>query len=113
MTYGRWYPTGTTLADGRVLVTSGGTNCPNCNVPGDPHNGLADIAEIYNPATNTWTQLSSVAVPPADVSPYVPAAGWPHLRQQRECGSDRECRPQPELRRPGRRLARYGTAAAR
>ncbi len=59
MTYGRWYPTGTTLADGRVLTTSGGTNCANCNVPGDPHNGLADIAEIYNPSTNSWAQLSS------------------------------------------------------
>jgi hypothetical protein len=60
MTYGRWYPTATILADGRVLTTSGGVNCPTCNIPGDPHNGLADIAEIYNPANNTWSQLSSI-----------------------------------------------------
>jgi hypothetical protein len=48
MTYARWYPTATSLGDGRVLVTSGSTTCVTC---------IADIPEIYNPSTNTWTQL--------------------------------------------------------
>ena len=90
MTYGRWYPTSTTLADGRVLTWSGGTTCANCAIPGDPHNGLADIAEIYNPATNLWSQLTSARAAAADVPAHVPAAGWTGLREQREHGSDRQ-----------------------
>ena len=46
----RWYPTATTLPDGRVLVTSGATTCFDC---------IADIPEIYDPNTNSWTQLTS------------------------------------------------------
>jgi chitodextrinase len=49
MLYGRWYPTVTELADGRMLVTGGETTCNDCNAP---------IPEIYDPATNAWTQLS-------------------------------------------------------
>ncbi len=49
MAFPRWYPTATTLPDGRVLVTSGTTTCSTC---------LADTPEIYDPASNTWTQLS-------------------------------------------------------
>jgi chitodextrinase len=49
MLYGRWYPTVTELPDGRMLVTAGETTCNECNAP---------IPEIYNPATNAWTQLS-------------------------------------------------------
>ncbi len=49
MAYQRWYPTVTSLPDGRVLVTSGSTTCVTC---------IADIPEIYNPSTNTWTQLT-------------------------------------------------------
>jgi Galactose oxidase-like, Early set domain/Concanavalin A-like lectin/glucanases superfamily/Bacterial Ig domain/Bacterial Ig-like domain/Kelch motif/Galactose oxidase, central domain len=49
MAFPRWYPTTTTLPDGRVLVVSGSTNCITC---------IADIPELYNPTTNTWTQLS-------------------------------------------------------
>lgn len=59
MSYARWYPTSTTLPDGRVLTVSGAIDCPNCAIPGDPHDGLADIGEIYNPATNTHTELTS------------------------------------------------------
>jgi len=59
MAYPRWYPTVTTLADGRVLVTEGEIACDGCN---------ATIPEIYDPATNTWTPL-----PGADLSlPYYP-----------------------------------------
>jgi galactose oxidase-like protein len=49
MAYARWYPTATSLPDGRVLVVSGSTTCVTC---------IADIPEIYNPSTNTWTQLT-------------------------------------------------------
>lgn len=49
MSQARWYPTATTLPDGRVLVTSGSKNGP-----GD----IADIPEIYDPATNRWTLLT-------------------------------------------------------
>src|SRR6185312_625117 len=56
MAYRRWYPTATTLPDGRVLVTSGGQSCLTC---------LADLPEIYDPATNRFTTLTSarLAVP--------------------------------------------------
>jgi hypothetical protein len=50
MSYGRWYPTGTVLGDGRVLVTSGNTTCGTC---------IADIPEIYDPVTSSWTQLTT------------------------------------------------------
>jgi galactose oxidase-like protein/Kelch motif protein/List-Bact-rpt repeat protein len=49
MLYGRWYPTVTALPDGRVLVIAGETTCDECNAP---------IPEIYDPAANSWTQLS-------------------------------------------------------
>ena len=49
MAFQRWYPTATTLSDGRVLVVSGATTCFTCT---------GDIPELYNPATNTWTQLT-------------------------------------------------------
>ena len=56
----RWYPTLTTLSDGRVLVTAGTMNgCDGCN---------ALTPEIYDPATNKWTELPGV---PLDV-PYYP-----------------------------------------
>jgi len=51
MAYARWYPTATTLRDGRVLVTSGhisgGTN--------------ATIPEVFDVTTNTWTQLTGAS----------------------------------------------------
>ena len=52
MSYRRWYPSATTLGDGRVLVTSGGQTCLTC---------LADIPEIYNPVTNSWTRLTGAS----------------------------------------------------
>lgn len=52
MAYRRWYPTATTLSDGRVFVLSGYDDCygPSC---------LVGRPEIYNPLTNAWTSLSS------------------------------------------------------
>jgi hypothetical protein len=54
----RWYPTNTTLPDGRILVTAGEINCDACN---------ALIPEIYNPVTNTWTELLGA---PLDLTYY-------------------------------------------
>ena len=50
MAYPRWYPTVTVLSDGRLIVTSGETNCNGCD---------ETIQEIYDPSTNSWSQLSS------------------------------------------------------
>jgi len=50
MNYQRWYPSATTLSDGTTIVTSGEMN-------GDEDD--ATIQEIYNPSTNSWSQLSS------------------------------------------------------
>jgi hypothetical protein len=54
MSYGRWYPTAITLPDGRVLVVAGDDGCVGCWVANP---------EIYNPATNTWVQLSNASNP--------------------------------------------------
>ena len=62
MNYARWYPTVTKLPDGRMLVVSGATNCPDCATPGAPHNGIAAIPEIFDPATNTWSSLTSASL---------------------------------------------------
>jgi PKD repeat protein len=51
MRYARWYPTVTTLPDGRVLAT-GGT---------DEGKGKTRIPEIYDPATDSWTELPGAA----------------------------------------------------
>jgi hypothetical protein len=50
MAYRRWYPTATTLADGRVLVTAGSVNTTIDYVP---------IPEVYDPVTNSWTTLTA------------------------------------------------------
>ena len=48
MTDLRWYATSTTLADGKVLATSGDA----------PDGSRSQIPELYDPATNTWTRLT-------------------------------------------------------
>lgn len=53
MAFRRWYPTSTTLSDGRVIVIGGAQTCLTC---------IAEIPEIYNPITNTWTQLSAARI---------------------------------------------------
>ena len=50
MSYARWYPQANILPNGNILVTSGETNCAGCDVT---------VQEIYNPSTNSWSQLSS------------------------------------------------------
>jgi hypothetical protein len=49
----RWYPTTITLADGRVLAVSGTSTCYTCEV---------ENPEIYNPATDTWTELEDASL---------------------------------------------------
>jgi hypothetical protein len=61
MAYRRWYPTATTLADGRVLITAGWQTSNHSN---------AGIPEIYNPSTNSWTQLAS-ANNPFETYPFI------------------------------------------
>lgn len=60
MTWDRWYPTVTTLADGRMLVTSGWQCSPYSSSqyhcpPGVNHSVL--IPELYDPESNTWAEL--------------------------------------------------------
>ena len=62
MQYPRWYPTLTKLPDGRMLVVSGSTNCPECLNPNVAHPNIATVPEIFNPATNAWTSLPSASL---------------------------------------------------
>ena len=75
MSYRRWYPSATTLGDGRVLVTSGGQTCLTC---------LADIPEIYDPATNKLDEADGRIVGHAVLSVHLPAAGRTCPRRRRE-----------------------------
>ena len=54
MQYKRWYPTATTLSDGRVMVTAGWQSSAHTN---------AGISEIYDPSTNSWTSLTNANNP--------------------------------------------------
>ncbi|HEY6889952.1 MAG TPA: LamG-like jellyroll fold domain-containing protein, partial [Solirubrobacter sp.] len=60
MSRGRWYPTTTTLPDGRVLIVSG-----DGIVQGGPYTPFYapsnTVPEIYNPATNTIAAMPSAA----------------------------------------------------
>ena len=54
MAFRRWYPTATTLSDGRILVTAGWQTTTHTN---------AGIPEIYDPVANTWTRLTNANNP--------------------------------------------------
>lgn len=54
MQYRRWYPTATTLSDGRILVTAGWQTSAHTN---------AGISEIYDPVSNSWTSLTNANNP--------------------------------------------------
>jgi hypothetical protein len=62
MNYARWYPTVTKLPDGRMLVVSGAIDCPDCATPGAPHNGIAALPEIFDPATNSWSVVTGASL---------------------------------------------------
>jgi PKD repeat protein len=49
MRHARWYPTVTTMANGRVLVTSGD----------DESKARVDVPEVYDPATNSWSTTTA------------------------------------------------------
>jgi hypothetical protein len=53
MAVGRWYPTVTTLPNGRLLVVGGEVNCNECN---------ALIPEVFDPATGNWTRLTNASL---------------------------------------------------
>jgi hypothetical protein len=61
MAYKRWYPTATPLHDGRILVTAGWQTTAHSN---------AGISEIYDPKTNSWTQLRN-ANNPFETYPFI------------------------------------------
>jgi hypothetical protein len=61
MAYKRWYPTATTLPDGRILVMAGWQTSAHTN---------AGISEIYDPVTNSWTKLTN-ANNPFETYPFV------------------------------------------
>jgi hypothetical protein len=61
MSYDRWYPTATTLSDGRILVTSGAQK-----QAGD----IAGIPEVYDSSTNQWTKLTN-ANNPFETYPFI------------------------------------------
>jgi hypothetical protein len=61
MAYKRWYPTATTLPDGRVLVMAGWQTSAHTN---------AGISEIYDPIKNTWTQVTN-ANNPFETYPFI------------------------------------------
>jgi Domain of unknown function (DUF1929)/Bacterial Ig domain/Carboxypeptidase regulatory-like domain/Kelch motif len=61
MSYRRWYPTATTLSDGRMLVTAGWQTTNHTN---------AGIPEIYDPSTNQWTKLTN-ANNPFETYPFI------------------------------------------
>jgi hypothetical protein len=52
MHYARWYATGTTLGDGRMLVTSGYDRSSS---------DIVTIPEVYNVKTNTWADLPTAS----------------------------------------------------
>ena len=54
MQYRRWYPTATTLSDGRIIVTAGWQTTAHTN---------AGISEIYDPIANKWTSLTNANNP--------------------------------------------------
>jgi hypothetical protein len=61
MAYSRWYPTATTLSDGRVIVMGGWQTTNHTN---------AGIPEMYDPIANTWTKLTN-ANNPFETYPFI------------------------------------------
>jgi hypothetical protein len=63
LTGGRWYPTVTTLADGRALVFSGDNIQADDSPPGNPLSFKSStVPEVYNPATNSYQRLTGAQV---------------------------------------------------
>lgn len=63
MSVKRWSHTATTLADGRVLVAGGRTGVSAAVPPTHPFFGVVlDTAELYDPATDSWSPTGSLNV---------------------------------------------------
>jgi len=63
LTNSRWYPTVTTLSDGRVMVFSGDNIESDDSPPGNPLSFVSHtLPEVYNPNTNSYTQLTGARV---------------------------------------------------
>ena len=72
MTDLRWYATSTTLADGKVLATSGDA----------PDGTRSTIPEVYDPATNTWRPPDRRPARPGPVPVHVRPAQRPRVRRR-------------------------------
>ena len=60
MTRARWYPTVTTLPDGRILTLSGRQRDAQRHGPaGADQNASETLPEIYNVTTNSWSSLTA------------------------------------------------------
>ncbi len=59
VTGGRKFHTATLLPDGKVLVTGGSRGT---EAPGNPSSDPAYAAEMWDPATGTWTTMASLTV---------------------------------------------------
>ena len=59
MTHGRWYPTTVLLPDRKALTFSGRR----------ANNGIADEVEVFDPASNTWSQLPASANKTLEIYP--------------------------------------------
>jgi hypothetical protein len=61
MSVGRWYPTATVMGDGRVFVFSGDNIVQNRagQTPPFTDASVNSLPEVFDPATNTWTDLTS------------------------------------------------------
>ena len=69
MAGGRWYPTVTTLSDGRALVYSGDNIAADDTPPGNPLSFQSQtVPEVYNPVTSSYTRLTGASV----LSPLYP-----------------------------------------
>ena len=75
MSVARWYPTATTLPDGRVFVVSGDTitlgENPDPTTPVPLINSSDTLPEIYNPATDTWTAHALRAARRMPLYPFI------------------------------------------
>ena len=65
MSVGRWYPTATELPDGRVLTSRATTSSRTGPAPTAPFSDASvdSLPSIYNPKTNTWTDLRARGSP--------------------------------------------------
>ena len=104
MTVGRWYPTATELADGRVLVFSGDNIIQNRSNQPPPLTDASvnSLPEIYDPVSNAWTDLTGSKL----TSPLYPFMFALSQRQGARCrpGHSPRARSIPK-QAPGRRSA--------